>query len=305
MTSFRRSSRRRDYATALFVAPWTLTLGVFWLYPLGYALYLSFTKYYTLRNEAVFIGLDNYAHILGDSFFWQALGNTALFTAGSVSGATIIALGLALAAHSLPRFGAFFRAALFAPSVTSLVVLALIFSNLYAADGYLSFLCASLSLPFPERGWLQEPLSALPSLVAMDIAMTSGYYMTLLLAGLQTIPRDLYEAAEISGATKTRQFFSITLPLLRPILLFVVAINSIRSLQIFVEIYVMTRGGPLGATTTLMYSVFVNAFEKSDMMGYACALAFISLALILLFALLQFRLFRSDAFSSGGDGGAS
>lgn len=298
MTSFPRIAKPREYATAFFVAPWVLALGVFWVYPLAYALYLSFTKYYTLRNEAVFIGFDNYAHILGDSFFWQALGNTVVFTLGSVCGATVIALGLALALHSIPRLGALFRAALFAPAVTSLVVLALIFSNLYAADGYVSFLCDSLSLPFPERGWLQEPLTALPSLIAMDIAITSGYYMTLFLAGLQTIPRDLYEAAEISGAAKIRQFVSITLPLLRPTLLFVVVINSIRSLQIFVEIYVMTRGGPLGATTTLMYSVFVNAFEKPDMMGYACALAFISLALILLFSLLQFRLFRSDAFSS-------
>lgn len=290
----RLSFSRGDANTAFFLAPWALTLTVFWLYPLGYALYLSMTKYYTLRNEAVFIGLSNYAHILRDGFFWQALQNTALFSFGTIPFTTALALLLAVVLNSTPRFQGFFRAALFLPSVTSLIVLALIFSNLYASDGYLTAICRLLHVPFPARGWLQDRSTALPSIMAMDVLIASGYYMVLFLAALQSIPRDLYEAAELAGASAWQKFWRITLPMLRPTLLFVMVVNTIRAFQIFVEIYVMTRGGPLGSTTTLIYSIYANAFDKSDMMGYACALAYIVFVIILLFSLMQMWLLRAN-----------
>jgi multiple sugar transport system permease protein len=291
----KRSFFSRDNAnTAFFLAPWALTLAVFWLYPLGYALYLSLTKYYTLRNEAVFIGLSNYAHILRDGFFWQALQNTALFSFGTIPFTTALALLLAVVLNATPRFQGFFRAALFLPSVTSLIVLALIFSNLYASDGYLTAICRLLHVPFPARGWLQDRSTALPSIMAMDVLIASGYYMVLFLAALQSIPLDLYEAAELAGATAWQKFWRITLPMLRPTMLFVIVVNTIRAFQIFVEIYVMTRGGPLGSTTTLIYSIYANAFDKSDMMGYACALAYIVFVIILLFSLAQMWLLKAN-----------
>lgn len=291
----KRSFFSRDSAsTLLFLTPWAMTLAVFWLYPLGYALYLSLTKYYTLRNEAVFVGLSNYVHILQDGFFWQALQNTALFSFGTIPFTTTLALLLAVVLNSTPRFQGFFRAALFLPSVTSLIVLALIFSNLYSSDGYLTAICRLLHVPFPARGWLQDRFTALPSIMAMDVLIASGYYMVLFLSALQTIPRDLYEVAELAGASSWQRFWRITLPMLRPTLLFVIVINTIRSFQIFIEIYVMTRGGPLGSTSTLMYSVYVNAFEKSDMMGYACALAYIAFVIILLFSLVQMWLLQAN-----------
>jgi multiple sugar transport system permease protein len=149
-------------------------------------------------------------------------------------------------------------------------------------------------LPFPKRGWLQEPESALWAIMAMDVWVSTGYYMVLLLAALQTIPRDLYEVAALSGASQVQQFWRITLPMLRPSLLFVTVLNTIKSFQVFVEIYVMTKGGPLDATTTVTYLIYTNAFEHSDTMGYACAVAYVMFAIILSFSLIQMYFLRID-----------
>lgn len=278
--------------TALFLAPWVLVLCVFWVYPLVFALGLSFTKYETLRNEATWVGLQNYTHIISDNFFWLALKNTAIFSFGTIPFTTALALVLALGVNRIPRFQGVFRAAFFLPSVTSLIVIALIFSSLYAANGYVGALCRLANIPFPARGLLQEPSTALPAIMAMDVLLATGYYMVILLAALQTIPRDLYEAADLSGASAWAKFWRITLPLLRPTLLFVVVINTIRSFQIFVEIYIMTRGGPLGNTSTLIYLVYQHAFDKFDM-GYASALAYIVFGIIMAFSAAQMWLLRS------------
>lgn len=278
--------------TALLLAPWLIVMCVFWVYPLGYAFYLSFTKYEMLRNEITWVGLQNYAHIITNDFFWIALKNTAFFSLGTIPLTTLFALILAVAVNAIPRFQGVFRAAFFLPSVTSLIVLALVFSGLYSANGYIATLCKIVGIPFPERGLLQELSTALPSIMAMDILIATGYYMVILLAALQTIPRDLYEAADLAGANVWAKFRYITLPLLRPTLLFVVIINAIRSFQIFVEIYIMTRGGPLGSTSTLIYMVYQYAFDKFEM-GYASALAYIVFALIMVFSLVQMWVFRT------------
>ena len=275
--------------------PWIITFAVFWLYPLAYALYLSFTQYSTLSNTATWIGLDNYVAVFHDTLFWKALTNTTIFTFGTVPVTTSIALFLAVILNKKHvRFTGFFRAAYFMPTVTSLVVIALIFTNLYAKDGYVNVLFNMIGLPHPEKyGWLQEPSTALGSIMAMDVWMSVGYYMVLFLAGLQTISNDLYEAAELAGASAFTQFKKITLPLLRPTILFVVVINSIKSFQIFVEIYVMTKGGPLeGTTTTLVYEVYRNAFGSTDSMGYASALAYIIFAILLALSLLQMKILK-------------
>ena len=279
--------------TILMLLPWIATFAVFWLYPLIYAAYLSMTDYYTLSGQSVFIGLDNYSKILGDSVFWQALSNTLIFTIGTVPVTTSLALLLAVFLNSrLGRFKNFFRAAYFMPTVTSLVVIALIFTNLYSKNGYVNSLLSILNLPYPERGWLMEPNTALLSIMAMDVWMATGYYMVLFLAGMQSIPNDLYESARLNGANAMQIFLRITLPLLKPTLMFIIVINTIKSFQIFIEIFVMTKGGPLNATTTLVYMVFVNAFEKSDKMGYASALAFILFFILIIFSFVQMKLLR-------------
>lgn len=278
--------------TFILLLPWLLIFIVFWLYPLGYSLYLSFTKYSTLANTSEFIGIQNYSTLLTDIEVLHAFRNTVIFTFGTVPVTTVLALTIAVFLNSkMIRFAGFFRAAYFMPSVTSLVVIALIFTNIYAKDGYINLLLGMLGIPHPERGWLLEPNTALASVMAMDVWISTGYYMILFLAGLQTIPKDLYEAARLAGASAFQQFIRITLPLLRPTMTFVVVINTIKSFQVFVEIYVMTKGGPTpGDTTTLVYQVFVNAFEKSDMMGYASALAYSIFILLIILSLLQMKL---------------
>ncbi|MFP4529503.1 MAG: carbohydrate ABC transporter permease [Candidatus Kapaibacterium sp.] len=279
--------------TATLLAPWVITFAVFWLYPLGYALWMSLTDYGTLTDTSQFVGLANYERIFADDIFWKALSNTAIFTLGTVPVTTALALLFAAMLNSrLTRFKEFFRASYFMPSVTSMVVIALIFTNLYSRDGYINMILQTLGIPYPERGWLGEPSTALLSIMAMDVWMAVGYYMVLFLAGMQTISEDLYDAAHLAGASAWQRFREITFPMIRPTLLFVVIINTIKSFQIFIEIFVMTKGGPLNETTTLVYMVFVNAFEKTDAMGYAAALAYVVFFMLLAISLIQMKLLK-------------
>lgn len=279
--------------TLTLLAPWLITFVVFWLYPLAYALVLSFSEYRTLSNELTFIGLENYSALLSDPGFWRALWNTVIFTVGTVPVTTACALALAVAMQRRgPRIGALLRASYFLPSVTSLVVIALIFTNLYARDGYVNAIAAMMGIPHPENGWLLTEATALPAIMAMDVWMSTGYYMVLFLAGMEAISKDMYEAAELAGASRWQQFWKITLPMVRPTLLFVVVINSIKSFQVFVEIYVMTKGGPLGATSTLVYEVYHRAFEQSNQMGYASALAYVIFVILIVVSFLQMRFLK-------------
>ncbi len=292
----RKRRRSENLVSASLLSPWILSLSVFWLFPLLYALFISFTRFHTLSATYEWIGLDNYRAVFQDPLFYKALLNTCLFAFGTVPLTTAIALALAVALNAPgTRAKTFFRATYFVPTLTSLVVISLIFTNLYAREGQINTLLSMLHLPIVQRGWLLEPGTALVSVMAMDVWMSVGYYTVLFLAGLQAIPNDLYEAAELAAAGKWTQFRRITLPLLRPTLLFVVVMNSIKSFQVFVEIYVMTKGGPLpmeGTTTTLVYEVYRNAFEKTDMLGYASAFAYVVFVFLLLLSLLQVRFLR-------------
>ncbi len=277
----------------IMLMPWILTFAIFWFYPLIYAAYLSMTDYFTLSGESVFIGFDNYIAIFKDEIFWKALSNTFIFTVGTVPVTTSLALLLASFLNSkIVKFKDFFRASYFMPTVSSLVVISLIFTNLYSKEGYVNSIFAMLNLPFPKLGWLLEPSTSLLSIMIMDVWTATGYYMVLILAGMQSIPNDLYESARLSGANSRQIFFKITLPLLKPTLLFILVINTIKSFQVFIEIFIMTKGGPLNSTTTLVYMIFVNAFEKSDKMGYASALAFILFFILIIFSLLQMKLLK-------------
>jgi multiple sugar transport system permease protein len=292
----RRQARRLTYSlerpliTWAFLSPWLLTLGVFWVYPLARSFHLSFTRYNTLSGATTWIGLENYRRLLDDPIFWQALINTMVFVVGTIPFTTIFALLIAVLLNRRIAWRDVYRAGYFIPSVTSIVVLSLIFTNLYAHDGYINALLSTLGLSQPTGSWLQSTSTALPAIMAMDVWIAIGYYVVLFLAALQTIPADLYEAAELDGASVWQQFRRITLPGLRPMLLFVIVINTIRSFQVFTEVYVMTKGGPLHSTTTLVYQVFEYAFGRADMMGYASAVAYITFLLILAVSLVQFRL---------------
>ncbi len=277
----------------ILLSPWIIIFTVFWLYPVIYAGYLSFCDYETLTSKTKFVGLANYFRIVNDPVFWIALKNTAFFTFVSVPITTILALFLAnLLNKKNIKFQNFFRSVYFVPSVTSLVVISLIFVNLYSANGYINYLLKMLHLPYPQMGWLQNEKTALPSIILMDIWMSTGYYMILFLAAMQSIPNDYYELADLVSANEWQKFKKITFPLIRPMLLFVIVLNSIKSFQIFVEIYVMTKGGPLNATTTLVYLIYENAFVKIDQMGYSASIAFVVFFLLLGLSFLQIKLLK-------------
>ena len=289
-----RRKNKEAGTTLLLLAPWLLTLVFFWAYPLAYSLFLSFTKYKTLSNEAIFIGLGNYARLLKDGVFHQALLNTFLFVIGTIPFTMALALFFAFLLTRVKALQDVYRSALFLPSVTSLVVIALIFSNLYSAEGYLNTLITMTGIAGPEKGFLLEPGLALPAVMAMDIWISIGYYAVLFLAAMQNVPKDYNEVADLEGTSARQQFFRITLPLIKPTLLFAIVLNTIKSFQVFTEIYVMTRGGPLNRTSTMVYNVYENAFEKADMMGYACAIAYVLFFIIAIFSAIESRMLRSD-----------
>jgi multiple sugar transport system permease protein len=277
----------------ILLLPWVLTFLVFWAYPIVYSFILSLSEYKTLTNHLTFIGFENYTSLFSDEVFLKALGNTLMFVVTTVPITTILATLLAVAVEQTNgKIKELFKAAYFLPSVTSLVVVALIFKNLYSKDGYINTLMQMVGAEGQSQGWLQSVETALPSIMAMDVWIATGYYMIIILAGLQTIPKDLYEAAEISGASSWQKFKKITVPMLRPTLLFILVVNTIKSFQIFIEIYVMTKGGPLNETVTMVYLVYRDAFEKADSMGYASAVAYVLFFIILIISVVQMKLLK-------------
>ncbi len=286
----RRKFSHSDGIKLAYLSPWLITLLLFWLYPLAHSFYLSLTDFRLLGDQTTFIGLENYVRLLGDADFLKALANTAIFVVGTIPFTTVIALILALLVNRGIAGAKVFRSAYFIPSITSLVVIALIFTNLYSRGGYLTLLCDLVGISTPERGFLFSEKTALLAIMAMDIWIASGYYMLLFLAALKSIPEEHYEAASLDGAAGWSKFLRITLPQLRPMFLYVVLINTIKSFQVFVEIFIMTKGGPLNSTLTVVYFVYDRGLHKFDM-GYASAAAYILVVIIMIFALMQMKLF--------------
>ena len=270
--------------------PWLLTFVVFWLFPLLYSLVMGFTNYQLLSSDFDWIGWDNYRELLHDNDFRSALKNTFVFVLGTIPITTAAALGLALMVNRRFRGRALFRAGFFLPSVTSMVVIALIFTNLYQRGGYIALLTRLVGLTPPEHGFLFDRATALYSIMAMDVWMSVGYFMLIFLAGLKAIPEELYEAAELAGAGRARRLWSITLPLLRPVALFIVVINTIKSFQVFVEMFVMTKGK--FDTATAVYFIYEQGLQTQFRFGYASAAAYLLFVIIAAFSILQMLLLR-------------
>lgn len=269
------------------MSPWIVAFALFGVFPFVFSLGASLTDYSPLRPEGTrFVGLANYAEALASPVFWRSLRTTGLFVVGTIPFTTAAALALALAVQPAFRGRTVFRVGFFLPSVVSIVVLSLVFKALYSPTGSLNALLGALGLPTPS--WLLDPGTALPAIMVMDVWSASGYYMLVFLAGLEAIPRDLHDAARLDGANAWDRFVGITLPLLRPTLLFVLVVNTVRSLQIFAEVFVMTRGGPLGSTSTLVFHLYEEAFSRFRL-GYASAVAYLLFAVSLVLAWIQSR----------------
>lgn len=269
------------------ILPWGLGFALFGLLPLLWALALSFTSLNPLRPDLTrWVGLGNYARALGSPTFWHALRTTCLFVVGTLPATLLLAYAVAALLARARRAEAFFRAAIFFPATLSMVVIALVFKSLYAEEGLLNGWLARLSLP--HVSWLQDPSLALPSIMAMDVWASVGYYAILILAGRKTLPPEQLEAARLAGLSPWDVERRIVLPHLRPVILFVVLLNTIRSFQIFIEVFVLTRGGPLESTLTLVYHLYDRAFYHFEM-GYASAIAYLLLLFVGGFLLLQRR----------------
>lgn len=271
------------------LTPWLATLLIFWLFPILASFILSFTDYQLLSGEHNFIGIGNFANLFQNQTFLRAILNTVVFTLGTLPFTIVFAILLATFVNRHLPFKTFFQSVYFFPSVVSLVVIALIFSTLYARGGYLQLICGTLGISSPPDGFLLSQATALPAIMAMDVWMSTGYYMLLFVAALQSIPQELYDAAALEGAGWWQRMRAITLPHLKPMLLFVLVLNTIKSFQIFVEVFVMTKGGPLNSTMTIVYFVYEEGLHKFNI-GYGAAAANILFVLIAIIAWLEMKL---------------
>lgn len=271
----------------LLVAPAALYVLVFQIVPVVYGLILSFTEYTPLQRGApTFVGLQNYAALVGDADFRGALWVTARYTLQVLPVTVAIALVLALLANRSFRGVGIFRSALYVPHIVSLTAVSMIWLWMYSQNGLINDILGTFNLS-PQH-WLNEPSSALNGVSVMRIWKALGSNMVLLLAGLQTIPKNLYEAASIDGAGRWHLFRHVTLPGLRPMLIYVIATDIIYLSQSFAEIFVLTSGGPLRSTTTVNYLIYTEAFEYSNM-GSASAMAFVLFAFIAALTLIALR----------------
>jgi len=285
------STQRLRFSDYFFLSPWVITLILFWLFPIVASLFLSFTDYRLLSGSYNFVGFDNFAQLFRDAAFTKAISNTFIFTIGTLPFTTCFAILLAIFLNGRLPLKTFFQSVYFFPSMVSLVVVALIFTSLYARGGYIQLLCGLVGAPYPQEGFLFSTATALAAVMAMDIWMATGYYMLLFLAALQSIPNELYEAARLDGASAWRQFRVVTLPHLKPMLLFIVVLNSIKSFQIFVEVFVMTKGGPLNSTNTIVYFVYEEGLQKFNI-GYGAAAANILFVVIAIVSWLELKLIK-------------
>lgn len=277
----------------VFVSPWLLTFLLFSLVPLLHSLLLSFSRYNLLSSEIAFVGVRNFWEVIRDPDFVRALWHTILFAAGTIPPTMILALFAAVLINTKVPMKQLYQAGLFLPVATSVIVIATIFTYLYAPDGLINRALEWLNLPVPSPSWLLNTKWALPSIMMMNVWASFGYYMVLFLAGLQTIPAELYEAAAIDGANEWERFRFITLPQLRPILLLATVINTIHAFQVFPEIFAMTQGGPLGATTTVVWYLYETGFHRFDM-GHAAAVGYLLFLITMGFSLIQMRLFKME-----------
>ncbi|XZN96668.1 MAG: carbohydrate ABC transporter permease [Microcoleus sp.] len=275
-----------------FLAPALLFLGTFLIYPIAYLCYLSFTTGSFTQSGMRFIGLKNYWSLLTNPDFWQVVQNTIYFTTVTVIPSLVIPLGLAVLLNRSFAWRGVLRTAYFIPSITSLVAVGLGWRWLFQTEGPVNHLLRAVGLN--PIAWLSSTVWAMPVLILLSIWKQLGFNMVVFLAGLQAIPLNRYEAAELDGADAWQQFWYITLPGLRPTLVFASVTTAIFTLRSFEPVYVITGGGPLNSTNLLVYYIYDQAFAQFDF-GYAAAAATLLMALALGLVYLQLRVWGEDA----------
>jgi multiple sugar transport system permease protein len=286
-------AREANITGWLFVAPMVLGFLGLLIAPLITAFYMSLTDW-PLLGEAKFIGIDNYRAIAADAAFWKVLGNTFYFAAGLVPLNIVLALLLALLLAKPMRGMGLFRTAIFVPVMTSLIVWSIVWKYMFATDsGFINQILALFGVVGPA--WLYNAKLAMPAVIVTSVLKNLGLNMVLFIAALQQVPGHLYEAARIDGASRTTQFFRITVPMITPTIFLTVIMTVIGSMKVFGQIFVMTQGGPGGSTKVLVYYIWERAFKLFEF-GYASALAYILFFIILVFTVIQWQLRKRWVF---------
>jgi ABC-type sugar transport system permease subunit len=284
----RNKAQRTGY---WFILPYAVFFGMFVAYPLIFSFVLLFHRW-NIVTPMEWIGLKNFERLLGDPLFFKAILNTLKFLLVHIPLQMVVALGIAVLLNSRLKFRGFFRAIFFLPVVVSGVVVTILWQQLYAFDsGLLNRMLSAIGIG--RIPWLIDPDMAMLSIALMATWKNVGIYIILFLVGLQDVPRELYESASIDGATRARQFFRITLPMLRPTFVVVVVLSTIGGFSLFVEPYVLTGGGPMESTLSAVLYIYNQAFYFNHM-GYAATLGFVFALIILGVVLLQRKVIETE-----------
>ena len=270
----------------MFILPALIPLGVFWLFPMGEAIFMSFTDWDYMSSAYNIVGFDNYRNIFSDSMFYDALKNTLVFTLGTL--VPTIALGLLAAVILRKKItgSAIYKAIIFSPWVTPTVVISIVWSWIFEPQyGLANYILQLLNMP--KSQWLQSSDTAMAAVILVTVWKGFGWAMIFYLTALERVPKELYEAAAVDGAGSWQKFKKITLPLISPTTFFLTIITTINSIQAYDQIQVLTQGGPSGSTRTILYLYYQTAFENFNI-GEATAIAVIILLIIGALAGIQF-----------------
>lgn len=270
----------------MFILPALIPLGVFWLFPMGQAIFMSFTDWDYMSSAYNIVGFDNYRNIFSDSMFYDALKNTLVFTLGTL--VPTIALGLLAAVILRKKItgSAIYKAIIFSPWVTPTVVISIVWSWIFEPQyGLANYILQLLNMP--KSQWLQSSDTAMTAVILVTVWKGFGWAMIFYLTALERVPKELYEAAAVDGAGSWQKFKKITLPLISPTTFFLTIITTINSIQAYDQIQVLTQGGPSGSTRTILYLYYQTAFENFNI-GEATSIAVIILLIIGCLAGIQF-----------------
>ena len=283
----------KKYTPYLFLLPAAAVLIVFFFIPFFQTIGLSFFDYSTSLYHPSFAGIDNYTKLFKEPIFYKVMFNTFMYLVIAVPFLVTFPLFLAILINQKIRGVTLYKILLYLPVIVSIVVAAIAFKWLYANQGILNYLLSLINIH--PVGWLTDTKWALFSVAVVTIWKGIGYYMMIYLASLMSVPQDLYEASDIDGANFFQKHLTVTIPHIIPTIALVSTISTISAMKVFAEIYVMTKGGPLDSSKTIVYYIYERAFENLDL-GYASALAVVLLVVVMLFSLINIFCFEKNKY---------
>ncbi len=281
------------YAPYLFLLPAGIVLLIFFFIPFFHTFVLSFQDYSTSIYHPAWVGLQNYIKLLHNPVFYKVMLNTFIYLFVAVPFLVIFPLFVAILINQKIRGVTLYKILIYLPVIVSIVVAAIAFKWLYADQGILNYIVTSMG--FQSIGWLTDPDWALYSVIWVTIWKGIGYYMIIYLAALMSVPKELYEACDIDGANFFTKHLTVTIPHIMPTIALVTTISAISAMKVFAEIYVMTKGGPLNSSKTIVYYIYERAFENLDL-GYASAMAVVLLIIVMAFSLINIFCFERNKY---------